>query len=212
VHDGETNGQDCYRVADRDLSTHCRGLSQGKTPQDDALTTVQTFVSANGTANLELIVSTFDEAATVFFPGRPQRASGQGEIRDVFAELFKQRKGPITITPRDVSAQLFSDVAIITAHLRALPASPIREPTVFPRRTFVLRRVEGNLADRSSSRVEFLFATSTTVIAPNLSERHRSGDRVRCARVLTNPTESTPGNDTRSRFGSLCGATAFRGC
>jgi ketosteroid isomerase-like protein len=124
VHDGETNGQHCYRVADRDPSTHCRGLSQGKTPQDDALTTVQTFVSANRTANLELIVSTFDEAATVFFPGRPQRASGQGEIRDVFAELFKQRKGPITITPRDVSAQLFSDVAIITAHLKSLAGEP----------------------------------------------------------------------------------------
>jgi uncharacterized protein (TIGR02246 family) len=126
------------------LATHSSGLSQGKTPQDDALATVQTFVRANETANLDLIVSTFDEGATVFFPGgRPQRASGKGEIREVFAELFKQRKGPITITPRDVSVQLLGDVAIVTAHLRALPASPIREPTVFPRRTFVVRRVEG---------------------------------------------------------------------
>jgi uncharacterized protein (TIGR02246 family) len=126
------------------LATHTSGLSEGKTPQDEALATVQTFVKANETADLELIVSTFDEAATVFFPGdRPQRASGKAEIRGVFAELFKQRKGPITITPRDVRVQLFGDVAIVTAHLRALPASPVREPTVFPRRTFVLRRVEG---------------------------------------------------------------------
>lgn len=126
------------------IATHGIGLSQAKTPRDDALATVQTFVRANETANLDLIVSTFDERATVFFPGgRPQRASGKGEIREVFAELFKQRKGPITITPRDVSVQLFGDVAIVTAHLRALPATPIREPTVFPRRTFVLRRVDG---------------------------------------------------------------------
>jgi uncharacterized protein (TIGR02246 family) len=126
------------------LATYGSVLSQGITPQDDALATVQTFVRANETANLELIVSTFDDAATVFFPGdRPQRASGKTEIREVFGELFKQRKGPITITPRDVSVQLLGDVAIVTAHLRALPATPVREPTVFPRRTFVLRRVEG---------------------------------------------------------------------
>ena len=78
-----------------------------------------------------------------FSGGRAQRASGKSEIRQVFAELFKQRSGPITITPRDVNVQLFGDVAIVTAHLRALPTSPVREPTVFPRRTFVLRRVGG---------------------------------------------------------------------
>jgi uncharacterized protein (TIGR02246 family) len=126
------------------LATDISGVSQGTTPQDDALATVQTVVSANETADLERPVGTFDEAATVFFPSdHPQRASGTAEIREVFAALFKQRTGPTTITPRDVSIQLFGDVAIVSAHLRALPASPIRESTVFPRRTFVLRRVDG---------------------------------------------------------------------
>jgi hypothetical protein len=43
------------------LATDSSGLSQGTTSQDDALATVQTFVRANETANLELIGSTFDE-------------------------------------------------------------------------------------------------------------------------------------------------------
>lgn len=34
----------------------------------------------------------------------------------------------------------FDDVAVVTAHLAALPSAPVLEPTVFPRRTFVLRR------------------------------------------------------------------------
>jgi len=117
-------------------------LEQGSRGEDDALSIVRTFVKANETANLDLIVSTFDDSATVFFPGEPpQRASGKAEIRNVFAALFKQRKGPITITPRDVNLQEFGDVSIVTAHLVPLPAGPVLEPTVFPRRTFVLRRV-----------------------------------------------------------------------
>jgi ketosteroid isomerase-like protein len=58
-------------------------------------------------------------------------------------EIFKQRKGPVTITPRDVNVQLFGDVAIVTAHLQDLPPMPVREPMMFPRRTFVLRRIAG---------------------------------------------------------------------
>lgn len=126
------------------LAAASSGLGQGRTPQDEAMATVETFVKANEVADLELIVGTFDQSATVFFPGdRPERASGKAEIRAAFGKIFRQRKGPITITPRDVIVQSFGDLAIITAHLRALPASPVREQTVFPRRTFVLRRVEG---------------------------------------------------------------------
>ena len=126
------------------LAMASSGLSQGKSPQDEALATVQTFVKANEMADLELIVSTFDQSATVFFPGdRPERASGKAEIRAVFADLFARRKGPITLTPRDVNVQSFGELAIVTAHLRALPPTPVRERSVFPRRTFVLRRVEG---------------------------------------------------------------------
>jgi len=117
-------------------------LAQGTTSRDRAMETVQTFIRANETANLELIVGTFDDAATVFFPGgQAQRANGKGEIRAGFAGLFKQRTGAITITPRDVSIQMFGDLAIVTAHLSDLPTTPPREPMTFSRRTFVLRQV-----------------------------------------------------------------------
>lgn len=126
------------------LATTSSGFSQGTAPQDEALATVQTFIKANELADLELIMSTFDQSATAFVPGeRPERASGNAEIRAVFADLFRQRKGPITLTPQDVSVQLFGNLAVVTAHLTALPTSPVRERMVFPRRTFVLRRVEG---------------------------------------------------------------------
>jgi ketosteroid isomerase-like protein len=104
--------------------------------------TVQTFVRANESANLELIVATFDDTATVFFPSvQAHRATGKAEIREVFAELFRLRTGPITITPRDVNVQVLDEVAIVTAHLNALPTLPISEPVTFSRRTFVLRKV-----------------------------------------------------------------------
>ncbi len=117
-------------------------LAQGTTSRDRAMETVQTFIRANETANLELIVSTFDDAATVFFPGgQAQRANGKDEIREGFAGLFTQRTGAIAITPRDVSIQMFGDLAIVTAHLSDLPTTPLREPMTFSRRTFVLRPV-----------------------------------------------------------------------
>ena len=117
-------------------------LAQGTTSRDRVMAAVQTFIRANETANLELIVGTFDDAATVFFPGgQAQRANGKGEIREGFAGLFKQRTGAITITPRDVNIQMSGDLAVVTAHLSDLPTTPIREPMTFSRRTFVLRQV-----------------------------------------------------------------------
>lgn len=116
--------------------------AQGTTPRDRAMETVQTFIRANEAANLELIVDTFDDAATVFFPnGQAQRANGKDEIRQGFATVFRPRTGPITITTRDVNIQLFDDSAIVTAHLGDPPPMPIREPITFARRTFVLRQV-----------------------------------------------------------------------
>ena len=117
-------------------------LAQSTTSRDRVMETVQTFIRANETANLELIVGTFDDAATVFFPGgQAQRANGKVEIREAFATLFKPRTGPIAITPRDVNIQVFDDSAIVTAHLGDLPPLPVREPATFARRTFILRRV-----------------------------------------------------------------------
>lgn len=116
-------------------------LAQGTTSRDRVMETVQTFIRANETSNLELIVATFDDAATVFFPsGQAQRATGKAEIRETFARLFRPRTGPITITPRDVHIQVFDDSAIVTVHLGDLPPMPIGEPSTFGRRTFVLRQ------------------------------------------------------------------------
>jgi uncharacterized protein (TIGR02246 family) len=104
--------------------------------RDSALATVQTFIKANETRDLELIVSTFADDATVFFPGEPQtRVSGKENIRQAFAALFQQRAGTITIKPTDVAVQLFGDMAIVTAHLERPATAPGTS-----RRTFVVRR------------------------------------------------------------------------
>lgn len=106
-----------------------------------AIETVKEFVAANELADLARILDTFDDEATVFFPGgQPQRASGKAEIRAAFAQIFKRRTGPISIKVRDIEVQSFDEVAVVTAHLAALPSDLVLEPTVFPRRTFVLRR------------------------------------------------------------------------
>ena len=104
--------------------------------RDSALATVQTFIKANETRDLELTVSTFADDATVFFPGDPQtRVSGKENIRQVFAALFQQRTGVIAIKPTDVAVQLFGDMAIVTAHLERPATAPGTS-----RRTFVVRR------------------------------------------------------------------------
>lgn len=110
--------------------------AQSDSGRDGPLATVQTFIKANETRDLELIVSTFADDATVFFPGEPQtRVTGKENIRHVFAALFQQRAGVISIKPTDVVVQLFGDIAIVTAHLERPATAPGTS-----RRTFVLRR------------------------------------------------------------------------
>jgi len=110
-------------------------------PREDPVAVVETFVQANERADLDLIMSTFDETATLFAPGeRPQRATGTVEIRAFFESTFGQRRGPITITPTDIHVQQLEDIAIVSAHLGRLPTLPVAEPTTFSRRTFVVKR------------------------------------------------------------------------
>lgn len=112
--------------------------------RNSPVSVVETFVRANERADLELIMSTFDETATLFLPGdRPQRATGRTEIRAFFESTFGQRKRPIKITPRDIHVQELGDIAVVTAHLAPLPTLPVSEPTTFPRRTFVVKQVGG---------------------------------------------------------------------
>ena len=107
--------------------------------QTQPLATVQTFIKANTSGDLDLIVSTFAEDATVFFPSDPpERVSGRARIREAFAVLLKRRSagaGPV-IKPTDVDVQVMGNTAIVTAHLdRPSTAAPGTS-----RRSFVLRR------------------------------------------------------------------------
>lgn len=116
--------------------------AQPAADEGGALATVRTFIRANETADLDLMVSTFAEDATLFMPvgDAPYRLTGKLQIRAAFAAIFGRRSGPITISPAAVTAQMFGDLAIVTAHLRDVPATPIKEPLSFARRTFVLHR------------------------------------------------------------------------
>jgi ketosteroid isomerase-like protein len=110
--------------------------AQSVSEQDLALKTVQTFIAANERADLPLMMTTFADDATVFMPGEPaKRLSGNAAIRDAFAALFSARRGPIVITPADIDAQMYGDVAIVTAHLVRPSTAPGTS-----RRTFVLRK------------------------------------------------------------------------
>ena len=110
--------------------------AQSVSEQDLALKTVQTFIAANERADLPLMMTTFADDATVFMPCEPaKRLSGNAAIRDAFAALFSARRGPIVITPADIDAQMYGDVAIVTAHLVRPSTAPGTS-----RRTFVLRK------------------------------------------------------------------------
>ena len=110
--------------------------------QSGAVETVLTFVRALEAADLDRLLGTFDEKATVFMPiaAPASRLSGRAQIRQAFDTLFKRAGATGAITPRDISVQEFGDTAIVTMHLRDIPALPIQEPVIFPRRTFILRR------------------------------------------------------------------------
>src|SRR5262249_45054639 len=128
------------------------GSEASAPPADDAVTIVNTFVSALSNADLEGLVSTFAEDATVFMPSselsRVGRLSGKAAIRDGFRPfldgLRQSGKGPpyLVLTPRDLSVQNLGATAIVTFHLKPLPKEPIEHPVSFSRRTFVVHRTD----------------------------------------------------------------------
>jgi uncharacterized protein (TIGR02246 family) len=118
-------------------------LSGQSSDQPSPVTTVQACIQGIETGDLDLIASTFAEDAVVFFPSvSAARVSGKAAIRETFGKSLRP-SGAGKITPRDIVVQAFDGVAIVTAHLKDLPAPPILTPTVFPRRTFVLRYADG---------------------------------------------------------------------
>ena len=151
--------------------------AQTAKPEDAVLATVQTFVQAIETADLQLISSTFDQDATAFMPGgglnaQPERRTGKTQIAESFGALFArvraQGTGPrySTITPRDVMTQIYGDIAIVTLHLRDVPVQPVREAIPFPRRTVRVTSHRGSLADRAPARVDRSANSNTGEVTP----------------------------------------------
>ena len=102
------------------------------------LDTARALVKAIETADMELLLASFDDDATVFMPtpSTPARVSGKAAIRNAFEPLFKRPANapPLTLTPLDLETQSFGDVALVTFHLGDARRS---------RRTVVLRRSGG---------------------------------------------------------------------
>jgi uncharacterized protein (TIGR02246 family) len=109
--------------------------------------TVRTFLAALSNADLDGIVATFAEDATVFLPisSAPKRVTGRKQIREAFAPLIENirssgRAPPyMTLNPQEMSVQNLGTTAIITFHLSKVPSEASQQPVSFSRRTFVLQ-------------------------------------------------------------------------
>ena len=102
------------------------------------LDSARALVTAIETADMELLLASFDGDATVFMPtpSTPARVSGKAAIRQAFEPLFKRPANapPLTLRPLDLESQSFGDVAVVTFHLGDARRS---------RRSVVLRRSGG---------------------------------------------------------------------
>lgn len=116
---------------------------------DSALATAQAFVTALENADVDALVVTFAEDATIFLPfdSDPARLTGKARIREAFDSFLKDvrasGKGPpyMQLEPQDVHVQHFEGMAVVTFHL-GKPVTPAGEtPARFARRTVVLRQV-----------------------------------------------------------------------
>ena len=136
------------------LAMYVSTASAGQDSQassDPALAKTQAFVAALNNADLDALVETFAEDATIFLPfsSDPARVTGKERIRGAF-DPFLQRvrasgEGPpyLRISPADVHVQHFDGTAVVTFHLGQFPAPTEKEPSTFSRRTVVLRQIGG---------------------------------------------------------------------
>lgn len=142
----------CWSLA---LATLCAVSSSAsadpQTPAsvEPALAAAQAFVTALENADIDALVATFAEDATVFLPfaSDPARLAGKAQIREAFEAFLKDvrtsGKGPryLRLEPRDVHVQHFEGVAVVTFHLGTLVTPAGDTPARFARRTVVLRQV-----------------------------------------------------------------------
>ena len=136
------------------LAMYVSTASAGQDTQassDPALAKAQAFVAALNNADLDALVETFAEDATIFLPfsSDPARVTGKERIRGAF-DPFLQRvrasgEGPpyLRISPADVHVQHLDGTAVVTFHLGKFPAPTDKEPSTFSRRTVVLRQIGG---------------------------------------------------------------------
>lgn len=121
------------------------------TGSDDPVAVVNAFVAALCNADLDSLVATFADDATVFtpIPSVPQRVAGKAAIRQAFAPFLESLRatggGPpyMSLNPREVEVRRFDQTAIVTFHLGQLPSADGHQPTSFSRRSFVLRYASG---------------------------------------------------------------------
>lgn len=97
---------------------------------------VDRFLTGLAANDAQVVMSTFAEDATVFFPmnDKPLLADGKEAIARVFNELLHYPPGP-KLVPQDVRVTVEGHLALVTFQ--------IANPNVVSRRTFVLREEGG---------------------------------------------------------------------
>jgi ketosteroid isomerase-like protein len=105
--------------------------------------TLSNFIQAFDNLDWEQFRGFFADEATVFYPREvPGRATGREQIEAQFEKVFGQIRGNrskppyMDLQPRDLSIQMFGDVAVATFHLDDRPG-------VVNRRTIVLHKNAG---------------------------------------------------------------------
>jgi len=101
---------------------------------------LEEFLTAFDSLDWERFRRCFASDATVFFPWdlHPHRVDGkmevEAEFKNFFDEACTRAKGPpyLNLIPRDVTIQIWQDVALVTFHLD--------RPSTIGRRTIVLQR------------------------------------------------------------------------
>ena len=101
---------------------------------------LERFIRAFDDLDWETFRQSFSDDATVFYPRAvPERANGRAEFEKSFKVIFDQiragREKPpyMDLQPRNLTKQLFGDIAIVTLHLDDRAG-------FVNRRTIVLRR------------------------------------------------------------------------
>jgi ketosteroid isomerase-like protein len=142
------------------LLTAAAASGQDKPSETEVRETLSRFIQAFDNLNWEQFRGFFADDATVFYPREvPHRAAGRKEIESQFQRVFAQIRGNrskppyMDLEPRDLTTQIFGDIAIATFHLDDRPG-------VLGRRTVVLHKNAG------AWKIVHLHASEVAVLPP----------------------------------------------